>query len=63
MLMFYRIRFNCYIIRAVALHCQSFTLHVGDMIMLNWELKSVALIWSTLMWHVLIECILTVCNI
>ena len=63
MLMFHRIRFNCYIIRVVALHCQSFTLHVDDMVMLNWELKSVALIWSTLMWHVLIDCILTVCNI
>jgi hypothetical protein len=37
MLKFHRIRFNCYIIRVVALHCQSFTLHVDDVIMLNWE--------------------------
>jgi len=44
--MFYRIRFNCYIIRVAALHCQSFTLCIDDMIMLNWELKSMVLIWS-----------------
>jgi len=44
--MFYRIRFNCYIIRVAALHCQSFTLRIDDMIMLNWELKSMVLIWS-----------------
>lgn len=61
--MFYRIRFNCYIIRVAALYCQSFTLHVDDVIVLNWELKSYSTDMVTLMWHLFIECILAVCNI